>query len=178
MDGMLTFRVTIPLARPLRWPVSANQMRSVQTYYLSRKAACWRSLVESEVARAWCAVPESERRALLGPPHERRPLRLHLHWWLDCAARADADNLLKLTVDGIRDAIRLTEGRKGFDDSRFRPTVDLERGTAPYRLVVTITTLAPQQRALSGSPPSSERESRGGQSPSEAGSGLSAGGAG
>lgn len=102
-------------------PVSVNHMYGStrhQARFLTEPAKAWRDAAEAETAYARLASGEVTSAALMGPAPYRTPLKVVCIFY---GSRADADNLLKLTLDGLKFSL-------GIDDGHFAV---VESGKAP-----------------------------------------------
>lgn len=121
-------------------PVSVNEMygsRARGGRYLTPEARCWKYCVRDEAAFAW--------RSLRDRVFVAHSLRIHVNIF---GWRGDADNVLKLVLDGLKEGILIDDRhynhveavkdvRKGFRGVEIRvwgePIIDLELEAAVDR---------------------------------------------
>ena len=99
-------------------PVSVNEMygsRARGGRYLTPDARNWKYCVRDESAFAWHAL-----RSAVFAPHSLR-VRVNIFGW-----RGDADNVLKLVLDGVKDGI-------GIDDRHYRHVEAVKDVRAGFR---------------------------------------------
>lgn len=122
MKAMPTFDEALTLEMYVKGtPVSTNHMYGStrhQARFLTQPAMAWREAVSSETVSARLDAGESSASVTTKPAPYHLPLKIGCVFY---GSRADADNLLKLTIDGLKEGL-------GIDDRHFAV---VESGKAP-----------------------------------------------